>query len=585
MVRQIYKRYERPLVRVVHGSPTSWGPVVAAMYDADIHRAVWSPCNRFIAVTKKAAAELRDAVTLALLNTFECPSPEPLSLNFSPDSRLLAGFTSGRCTSWDLRTGGSVEVGINLPDELYAINSNFIPVYSTDAKMIAVVSADNRSETVIITFDLFTRRAHLHPVSEGRVIPPIWTRGEFLRFATVEPGHITIWEANFTFTHPPKAVESLPTLDDISAFARFLFLPTHSRLAIASPGTLLVWHARDSKLLLKISDSDPSDISFSSDGRFFACLFRPDGEVRVWKESLSCYILHQRLMFSSLPRRPGPFLSPDGTSGIICSYSTVRLWHTKHPVLPSHPIPAARLHREFVLEFSPCGTLAAFTRELENTVTVLNLQSSGPQLVVDADMEVRSLGVTGSTIVVVGRERIIAWNVVAGNARAGINDSVRIVTFDSSPPSFFGPPFLWMSTSPDLSRIVALGFSQSADRSPVGVQIYDMSTGRCLAGAALDIGMLKSLPVDSRLLIQAKVHTHRDCGSLQMDARSGAHPSMIPPCIGWKSLRTTNPAPQGCSLWAPPLPQKGYSPGSWLRSHGRWVGTESHPKATFMVAA
>ena len=63
---------------------------------------VWSPCNRFIAVTKPEAVEIRDAVTLALLNTSECPSSRDRPLNFSPDSRFLARFASGICISRDL---------------------------------------------------------------------------------------------------------------------------------------------------------------------------------------------------------------------------------------------------------------------------------------------------------------------------------------------------------------------------------------------------------------------------------------------------------------------------------------------------
>ena len=512
MVREVYKGYERPLVRVVHGLPISWEPVVATLYDPYIRSAVWSPCNRFIAVAKDAEVELRDATTLALLNTFERPRLRPPcrspSLTFSPDSRLLARVDSEqsapttsttRCTSWDLKAGGSVEVDINLPAGS-AIKSDFVPVYSKDGTMLAVVSSDIHNKAEIITFDLSAKRAHIYPLSEERIIPPIWTRDEFLRFATVEPGHITIWETDFTFTHSSKVVvKPLPTPDKNShrVSIRFLFLPTHSQLAISIRRTLLIWDARDSKLLTKISGAEPSHMSFSSDGLFFACVHGNNEEVCVWKRSLSGYILHQRLAFDPFPLQLT--LSPDGASGIIRLDFTIRLWHTKDPILSSLPTVA---RSGFVLEFSPCETLVAFARQFDNTVTVLHIQSGDPQLTIDTGMRVQYLGVTRSTIVVADKERVVTWNVVAGD-RAGINDSVQTATFDLSQP-YSGVNSL--SISPDLSRVVTLRIMDQALRR---IEIYDVSTGRCLTGVIFDTireGMLKSpsFPMDSRSLTQAE---------------------------------------------------------------------------------
>ena len=324
-------------------------------------------------------------------------------------------------------------------------------------------------------------------------------------------GYLTIWEVDFNFTLPPKVVESLPTPDETAGpevFRSYLFHPTLSRLAIAFQDTLLVWDAQGSKLLLKISDQLPSQMSFSSDGLFFACLLRRDGQLGyVWKESPSGYILHQRLVFTTSPWHLGGLsLSPDRASGIAHLGQEIHLWHTKDPIHSSHPIPAPE---EFVLGFSPCKTLAAFARESENTTTVLNLQSGNPQLVIDTGIEVRCLGVTRSTIVVAGEEKVVTWNVVAEDTRAGINDSVRITTYDFPPASFFDQPFLEMSASPDLSCIVAMG--KSADGLSTGMEIYNTSTGRCTASAAFDKGMLKSpsLPMNSRSLIRLKIHT---CG-------------------------------------------------------------------------
>lgn len=482
-------------MRAVHGLPTSWEPVIATAHVESLYGAVWSPCSRFIAVAKRETVEIRDAVTLALLNTFESPSPPELTLSFSPDSRYLARFASGRCISWDLKTGGSVDVGIDLTAEPYLGLDRRDPlsVYSIDGKMFAVASPNGHSATEIITFDLPAARTHLYRVSEGRVIPPIWTCGELLRFATAEPGHITIWEVDFTLAHPPKAVESLPTPGEVAnteVAKKYLFLPTFPRLAIAFPGTLLVWDALKSNLLLKSPCPFPSQMSFSSNGYFLACLTDFGGEACVWKESLSGYILHQQLAVTSLAQFPGPSLSPDGASAISCLHSTIRLWHTNDPITSQAQLtsrPHLLRERELALGFFPNEPLAAFASRSGKTVTILDLQSGDPRLVIAVGMDVRCLGVAGNTIVVVGDKRVIVLDMVARNATAGVNDSTRMATFNLSRLSLFGKSrwghlIAWISVSPDLSRIATSGYDR---QESMGVEIHDVLTGRCLAGVAL----------------------------------------------------------------------------------------------------
>ena len=135
------------------------------------------------------------------------------------------------------------------------MNLEFIsPVYSMDGKILAVVHFDEDFDnTFIATCNLSTKCTQLHHVTEGRIICPIWTHGEFLQFATVESGYITIWEVEFTLKQPPKVVKSLPIPENISDEydeTDFLFLLTRSRLAIALEDTLLIWDAQDFKILL-----------------------------------------------------------------------------------------------------------------------------------------------------------------------------------------------------------------------------------------------------------------------------------------------------------------------------------------------
>ena len=112
-------------------------------------------------------------------------------------------------------------------------------------------------------------------------------------------------------------------------------------------------------------------------------------------------------------------------------------------------------------------------------VTVLDLHSSDPRLIIDAGIEIGSLGMTADTIIVVGEGKIVTWKLPADNCalntRANIDDSVQ--TTKIVLPPFRDPKGVRMSISPDLRRVGVAGHLMSSS-SVLG--IYDLSTGRCL---------------------------------------------------------------------------------------------------------
>ena len=483
------------------------------MYLGDrLYQIAWSPCHRFIAVAAPGALEIRDAVTLNILRTFESPSSSGVwGLSFSPDGRILTQVNDKELVTWDLQTG--VSVSTNLPDKL-VMDSAF---QSLDGERLTVLSAGStRKGKIITTHDISTSDTHSYQVQEGLVLILTWTHGEFLRFATVEPGSITTWEVDFAFSHTPKVVESLPAPDEINLAsptvvepssippelfepAKYLFLPTLSRLAIAFQDTLSIWDARDSKFILKISPFSPSWKSFSSDGRFFASMDRY-GHLHVWKESSAGYILHQVVAFAprarySLP----PLLSPNGESLVISIDSTIYLLHTKDQILQSG---LTWVKKEFALAFSPDGASVAFARRGEYRALILDLQSGDPRLTIDTDATVGFIAVAGGTVAVVqpwafefstskklaggeinkvdGIEMkglvIFNWKLVVGNGRANIDNCILTTTIDSPLRGRRFPRFDLLM-SPDLSRIVTFGLGSLRGY----LEIYDASTGRLLA--------------------------------------------------------------------------------------------------------
>jgi len=486
MVWKLYKQYVHPLARVVRGIPISWGPNFATLKHsrqggAFDRTAAWSSCSRFIAVNLAESTELLDAVTLERLQTFTHPQLNPKSghLSFSPDGRLLTliqDIDIGS-TTWDLQTGSRIGATPSIPDLLFIIH--FSSTYSMDDNMVAVACSDfyNYTNTAIYTYNLISgTHTYSRRVSGGRIVAQIWTHGKFLRFATVKPGSITIWEVGFTLEHTPAEIESLPAPDD-TGLEEHLFLPTLSRLAFILQNAVLIWDARDSRFLLNfVGDCWLGGLSFSSDGCFFAC--KDYDQVHLWKESPTGYLPHQKLVPGPFSRWT-PFLSPDGESIITFRGDETQLWRTTDPISPSSSVPTQPAEQtEFILAFSPDKSFIAAGRLGGNIATIVDLKSGDPRLIVDTGMTICGLGVTESTAIVVGEEKIITWNLPAGDCvlDAGVNirDSVRTIVFNHPPP----PPMQlhYASISPDFNHLVITRGSGE------GLDIYDMSTGEHIVG-------------------------------------------------------------------------------------------------------
>ena len=512
IVRELYKQYARPLTRVTRGLPTSWEPIVATMYRSDFRgEAAWSPCNRFIAVATTKNVEILDAVTLERLKTFECPTgPGAWRLCFSPDNRFLTQFNDEGLASWDLQTGGPI--GTIPPRQDMFLSDFFSPTHSVDGTMVAVAYGDPHDNTFISTYDL-PSRTHIrsHRIPEGRIVTPIWTYGEYLRFVAVKRTSITVSEVPFTLAHAPVEVESLPAPNEIAGGYNFIFLPALSRLAFTFQGTILVWDAKVSKLLLKSGPLQALDFShnpprfpfmgsFSPDGRFFACMSATH-EVYMWKETPAGYALHQKLPFVATGTPKGPLLSPNGESVIFSTRPTINLWPTEDLILSNPNVPTRdNIGQGFNLEFSPDETAAAFVRHGSDTVMTLDLQSGDPLLVIDAGMGIDCLAVTGDAVVVVGEGKVVTWNLPRGNCglspRANTNDRVQVTTYGRSQHGH-SPLFRdlrepnFVSISPDLRRIVIAGNSTTTWPPSPGLEIYDVSTGWHLMEAITSTNFLK----------------------------------------------------------------------------------------------
>ena len=487
----MYKNHTSPLARVVRGIPDSWERAVAtSTSNEQLFDAVWSPCNRFIAVVRLRSVEVLDAVTLGRLSIFEISSYDTAHLHrlsFSPDGHCLTLCTNKTLISWDLQTGsplGTIEL---LPER--SDDKPFSFKHSKDGKLIAVASkpwvyggGDVGYGSFIRTYDHHSG-SHIgfHRFPDGRIIHPMWSHDEYLRFATIDSKSIRIWQSPFTLEPTPVEVASLPVPDGITDANRLLFLPSLSRLTFVLGDTIQVWDLKAPKLLLKSKLTPksnkilPPQSSFSSNGRFFAHTTIGEG-VHVWKESPTGYLPYQRLPFFTDWSLVAPRFSPNAESIIVSLESKIHRLHTRDqvPSLPSVSTGDSR-RSDFTLGFSPDGNFAVFARRRENTVTVIDLESGEPKWKTDVELGIGCVGMAGGTVIVVGEDSIVTWKLPGGDRTFNASNKNIVWATILNPSRNLGTPW-YMSISPDLSRVVV---TKKGSRDIL--EIYDVSTGSCLA--------------------------------------------------------------------------------------------------------
>ena len=150
IVWKLYEPYATPFTRVVYGAPLSWDSNTAATtHSSQIELVVWSPCNRFIAITLEGTwlVDILDSTTLQYVQTLESPhdmATEGRMLAFSPDSCILtcsSGDDEGPLgqevvvVSWDLQTGGIVSIIRHPAPDSSRVRLHSL-AYSADGRMV-----------------------------------------------------------------------------------------------------------------------------------------------------------------------------------------------------------------------------------------------------------------------------------------------------------------------------------------------------------------------------------------------------------------------------------------------------------------
>ena len=455
-MQKLYRSQAASLVRVVQGVPISWSPNIANMgLPGRIYHSTWSPCGKFIAISLCSLDKVRvlDAVTLVQLYTVQTPGEGDHwgSLSFSPGSNLLTGNSTSlhSLITWDLQTGGIVS-------KIDMTGMCFSMIYSGCGAKLGVLFGELSTSVcglikhTINTYNIISGTQIFSCSVPGIVHSTMWIFGECLQFAVTESGSISIWGINFTSSSGPTWISSFPTPDGFLYTERTL-LPALSLFAFIFGNRIMVWDTQNQKFLLESPDiKDPATVSFSPDGKFVIC-GTMGSVIHLWKKSPNGYLPHQRLISSS---RGSLITSPDGESILSYDGSMVQLWHIIDIPTTSIVCAQASEYTEgLLLEFSPDESLVAVTYQWGSTVTILDVRSGNPQLVINTGTRNCGIRITENKLIVVGNGEILTWELPIGDcilsAQETVNNSVQNTTFRYATST----DRLYASISPNLKYI------------------------------------------------------------------------------------------------------------------------------------
>ena len=418
--RLYYHRRHGSFPRIVAGTADSWDHGTH-LSNIPYHRPyTWSPCGQFVAVLSGKVVEIRDVLSTALVSTLTTPDTPPnRGLAYSPDGRFLAGF-SDALIIWDIQTGGAANM-----IQCNGSKSDSV-VWSLNGKTIGITGSSIETRTVHV-YDVVLGTTRFPGTLESKNDLHIWAHNESFRV-------MTMWEDGLSFT-----VEIFEVGSDLTKIESFhikssnhveveSFSPATYRISISVRNRLRVLDVQNSELQLE-EEGHFGSHCFSSDGNLFAASAFPR-DVRIWKYNSGRYAPWRK--FPVLPSRGSPLQFSPALSSILGHFQGfLQVRRFDSPPVVTHPnsrVPLAVI--------SHCGTYTVTSCQGNSTATITNLLSQIPPQLVDTDMQIEILALTGNILLVFDWRTIVAWRLteegmVDGcfpDRKAGRGDSIWAVS-------------------------------------------------------------------------------------------------------------------------------------------------------------
>ena len=410
--------------RVVIGNPDSWDIAVSISGQRDYESCAWSPCGQFIAAQTEETVEIRNHLTLELLNVLQSNKHTPLStspLAYSPDGRSLACGFSGGIVIWDIQTGG-------VANEIRCSKHITSLTWSLDGSMVAVTLSSGSLITDVEAYNIFSGARLFKKQFGSGVKIYLWAHEKSFRlihtslYSLRKVNNVSVNNV-LTFT----ISEIGPTLIEIKSTTSNITVGIMSEIAL-SPSThhLAILHNTGihiydigaiAKHLLLEEVLSPTHLQFSPDGSHFA-LLRMDG-LYVFQRTSS----HYAPLWGSLFRHQGQSclrFSPTSSS-ILCQHGRIL------QVRPLSIPPVASKSRRQSTAISRSGRRIATAHQYENTVSIIDVHSQAPPQFIDTylGVYVERLAITGNVLVVMGVRGAAGWLLTEEGTVDGVSGDQR----------------------------------------------------------------------------------------------------------------------------------------------------------------
>ena len=412
--RFYYHRRHTPFPRVVNGIADSWDQSIHLSCMRSSGTYTWSPCGQFVAAFANEGVEIQDAFSSELVSTLTIAGAHPGStLAYSPDGRLLANL-SDTLTIWDIQTGGiAKEVQCNKSGD----NSM---VWSLDGKTIGITM-----DSAVHVYNVTSGTMQSIGTLQSHDRPHLWAHDEsFWVMATGLDGQVFTIEI-FKVGSDLTKIESFRVKSRGQISQIWSFSPTTYRIAIQVHNQLRVLDIQSSDCLL--NEVNGMSNCFSFDGSLFVAHLYPN-DIHIWKYTSGCYIPWKKFPVQyHLPvDRFPPQFSPKMSSILSCFGGILQVDHLDDCPMVAHPDGHTPL-----AVISHHGNYMVTCHKGGSTITITNLLSKNPPQLVDTNMEVEKLAITGNILLVLNSRTIAAWRLT----EEGVVDSIptaRRVGHDNS---------------------------------------------------------------------------------------------------------------------------------------------------------
>ena len=418
-----YRRRTTYLPKIVVGTPELWTQTIAISgkdhYDG---LCTWSPCGRLVAAQTAKAVEIRNQLTLELITILQPTETIPRltgPLAYSPDGRSIACASDTAIVIWDIQTGGVAK-------EIECSPHNISLLWSSDGQTICTIDSEDRVTFIVHTYNVSSGTASSPGKFESGDNPHLWTDEEsFWVMATVRGRYnhntIDILKVGSTLSKTRSSI--FPPSEHFESRIKS-FSPTTHRVSISNGPILRIFDIRDSQCLSEKMGHFLSHC-FSSDGSYFAA--SREGGVYIWKYAFKWYTLLMDFRCQGLSNSLR--FSPTPSSILGYSGDILQMWRL-------HELPIAFKTRRLYVGLSHSGTRVAVAHEEEKAVTIIDsLLAQTPPQIIDTDVAILGLVLTGNVLLVAGSNKLTAWLLtgeglvdgIIGGRRVGYSDSIWTV--------------------------------------------------------------------------------------------------------------------------------------------------------------